>query len=91
MYRFFSTFGSRRLEALVGLRRRSLAARHVLYVARLDRQLASMVAGTIPVFWIIGEVASIRGFHFLQVIYLVTSALVVVWTPARESEATSSR
>lgn len=44
-------------------------------------QLASIVAGTIMVFWIIGEVASIRGFHFLQVIYLVTGALVVMWTP----------
>jgi hypothetical protein len=44
--------------------------------------LASIVAGTIMVFWIIGEVASIRAFHFLQVIYLVTGALVVVWTPA---------
>ena len=52
-------------------------------------QLASNVAGTIMVFWIIGEVASIRGFHFLQVIYLVTGALVVTWTPARERTATS--
>lgn len=49
-------------------------------------QLASIVAGTIMVFWIIGEVASIRGFHFLQVIYLATGALVVAWTPARESD-----
>jgi hypothetical protein len=53
-------------------------------------QLASIVAGTIMVFWIIGEVASIRGFHFLQVIYLVTGALVVTWTPTRERSATSS-
>jgi hypothetical protein len=45
-------------------------------------QLASIVAGAIMVFWIIGEVASIRGFHFLQVIYLVTGALVVAWTPS---------
>lgn len=45
-------------------------------------QLTSIVAGTIMVFWIIGEIASIRGFHFLQVIYLVTGALVVWWTPA---------
>ncbi len=45
-------------------------------------QLASIVAGTIMVFWIIGEVASIRGFHFLQVIYLVTGALIVTWTPS---------
>jgi hypothetical protein len=48
-------------------------------------QLASIVAGTIMVFWIIGEVASIRGFHFLQVIYLVSGVLVVAWTPAREA------
>jgi hypothetical protein len=54
-------------------------------------QLASIVAGTVMVFWIIGEVASIRGFHFLQVIYLVTGVLVVTWTPARETEGTSSR
>jgi hypothetical protein len=53
-------------------------------------QLASIVAGTIMVFWIIGEVASIRGFHFLQVIYLVTGALVVTLTPARDRSATSS-
>ena len=45
-------------------------------------QLASIVAGTLIMFWIIGEVASIRGFHFLQVIYLVTGALIVTWTPA---------
>ena len=53
-------------------------------------QLASIVAGTIMVFWIVGEVASIRGFHFLQVIYLVTGALVVAWTPARQAEEVSS-
>jgi hypothetical protein len=47
-------------------------------------QLTSIVAGTIMVFWIIGEVASIRGFHFLQVIYLVTGALVIWWTPGRD-------
>ena len=54
-------------------------------------QLASIVAGTIMVFWIIGEIASIRGFHFLQVIYLVTGALVVAWTPARRTEEASSK
>jgi hypothetical protein len=53
-------------------------------------QLASIVAGTIMVFWIIGEVASIRGFHVLQVIYLVTGALIVTWTPACDRSATSS-
>ncbi|HWJ08872.1 MAG TPA: hypothetical protein VNS46_05815 [Nocardioides sp.] len=48
-------------------------------------QLASLVAGTIMVFWIIGEVASIRSLHFLQVIYLATGALVVAWTPGRRT------
>jgi hypothetical protein len=54
-------------------------------------QLASIVAGTIMVFWIIGEIASIRGFHFLQVVYFLTGALVVTLTPARKPGATSSR
>src|SRR4051794_32879269 len=53
-------------------------------------ELASIVAGMIMVFWIIGEVASIRGFHFLQVIYVVTGALVVTWTPAGQTETASS-
>lgn len=53
-------------------------------------QLACIVAGTIMVFWIIGEIASIRAFHFLQVIYIVTGALVVAWTPARDTGATPS-
>lgn len=56
----------------------------VALVKRSDGwQLACIVAGTIMVFWIIGEIASIRGWHVLQVIYLVTGALVVTWTPAR--------
>ena len=45
--------------------------------------LASIVSGTAMVFWIIGEVASIRGFHVLQVVYLATGVLVVVLSPAR--------
>lgn len=53
-------------------------------------QLASIVAGMVMVFWIVGEVASIRGFHFLQVIYLLTGALVVTWTPARQRDAAGS-
>ena len=54
-------------------------------------ELASIVAGIIMVFWIIGEVASIRGFHFLQVIYLVTGALVVIWTPAHDRSSNHAR
>ena len=44
-------------------------------------QLCSVAAGVIMLFWIVGEVASIRGFHFLQVIYFVTGALVVWCAP----------
>ena len=52
-------------------------------VKRIDGwQLSSIVAGMIMVLWIVGEVASIRGFHFLQGIYLVTGLLVLWWTPA---------
>ncbi len=43
--------------------------------------LASIVAGTVMGYWIVGEIASIRAFHPLQVIYLVTGVLVVVLTP----------
>jgi len=53
-------------------------------------QLASIVAGTIMMFWIIGEIASIRGFHVLQVIYFVTGALVVAWTPGRAPSSGAS-
>lgn len=49
-------------------------------------ELASIVAGTVMVFWIVGEIASIRAFHVLQAIYLVTGALVVVLTPARRQD-----
>lgn len=54
-------------------------------------QLASIVAGSVMVFWIVGEIASIRAFHVLQVIYLVTGALVVAWTPAQPAAAAPSR
>src|SRR5680860_1017946 len=64
----------------------SLIAAIALLKRSVGWQLASIVAGTIMVFWIIGEVASIRAFHFLQVIYLVTGSLVVMWTPARQIE-----
>ncbi len=48
-------------------------------------QLTSIVAGAVMIIWIVGEVASIRGFHVLQVVFLVTGALVVLWTPARDT------
>lgn len=44
-------------------------------------QMSALVAGVIMLFWIVGEVASIRGFHFLQIIYFATGALVIRLTP----------
>ena len=69
----------------------SLIAAAALWKRSDGWQLASIVAGTIMVFWIIGEVASIRGFHFLQVIYLVTGALVVSSTPPRDGRTPPSQ
>ena len=51
-------------------------------------QLSSILAGVVMVVWIVAEVASIRGFHFLQVIYFVTGALVVWFTPKTETVST---
>jgi len=47
-------------------------------------QLSSILAGVIMLFWIVGEIASIRAFHFLQVIYFVTGVAVVWFTPKGE-------
>lgn len=44
-------------------------------------QLSAIVAGFIMMLWIVGEIASLRVFHFLQAIYFVTGALVVWCTP----------
>jgi hypothetical protein len=49
-------------------------------------ELAGILAGVVMLAWIVGELASIRGFHFLQVVYLAT-ALAVLWlTPAARPE-----
>ena len=50
-------------------------------------QLCSLLTGLIMLFWIVGEIASIRAFHFLQVIYFVTGALVIWFTPRGRSLA----
>jgi hypothetical protein len=49
-------------------------------------ELVSLLSGMIMVFWIIGEVASIRGFHFLQVVYLVTGVLTIWFTPCQRAD-----
>ncbi len=49
-------------------------------------QLASITAGVVMMIWIVGEVASIRGFHFLQVVYFATGAMVI-WCTNRTTVA----
>ncbi len=43
----------------------------------VDSALVSMSAGVVMLCWIIGEIASIREFHWLQAIYLITGALII--------------
>jgi hypothetical protein len=45
-------------------------------------QLCSIVAGVVMLVWIVGEVASIRGFHVLQVVYVCTGG-AVLWCVLR--------
>ena len=44
-------------------------------------QLASVASAVIMLLWILGEVASIRTFHFLQIIYIVTAVTVIWYVP----------
>jgi hypothetical protein len=51
------------------------------------QQMACIASGIIMITWIIGEIASIRGFHFLQIIYLATGA-VIIWLTSDRAERT---
>jgi len=44
-------------------------------------ELTSLVAAVVMGMWIVGEIVSIRGFHFLQVVYLVTAVAAAWLTP----------
>lgn len=48
-------------------------------------QLASILAGVVMIMWIVGEIVSIRGFHFLQVVYLLTGG-AVIWLTSANAE-----
>lgn len=57
----------------------SLFAASAMIIRIAGWQLASILSGVIMIVWIVAEIASIRAFHFLQVIYLVTGAAVIWW------------
>lgn len=48
-------------------------------------QLTNILAGVVMVMWIVGEIVSIRGFHFLQVVYLLTGG-TVIWLTSADDE-----
>ncbi|MBB1031174.1 hypothetical protein G6027_09805 [Dietzia sp. SLG310A2-38A2] len=67
------------LLALVG--GSALFAATVMLKRSVGWQAASILSGWIMVVWIVAEIASIRGFHVLQVVYLVTGVAVIWCTP----------
>jgi hypothetical protein len=66
----------------------SLTAALAMMKRAVAWQLSSILAGVVMVVWIVAEIASIRGFHFLQVIYFVTGASVIWFTPKAEPVST---
>lgn len=54
-------------------------------------QLASILSGVTMIVWIVAEIASIRAFHFLQVIYLVTGVAVIWWTRTADHTGTAEQ
>ncbi|MGN7157540.1 hypothetical protein ACTHRK_15745 [Dietzia cercidiphylli] len=77
------------LLALVG--GSALFAATVMLKRSAGWQAASILSGWIMVVWIVAEIASIRGFHVLQVVYLVTGAAVIWCTPATPTSPTTPR
>ncbi len=60
----------------------SLVAAVAMVKRSTSWELAALLSGVVMLVWIVGEIASIRAFHVLQVVYLVTGALVVWLTPS---------
>ncbi|MDV7999881.1 hypothetical protein [Rhodococcus sp. IEGM 1408] len=71
------------LLALVG--GSALFAATAMFKRSVGWQASSILSGIIMVVWIIAEIASIRGFHVLQVVYILTGAAVIWFTPATEA------
>ena len=68
----------------------ALVAATVMLKRSAGWQAASVLSGWIMVVWIIAEIASIRGFHVLQVVYLVTGIAVIWCTPRSPSPGAPS-
>lgn len=59
----------------------SLLAGISLYKKAIGSELASIFAGLIVMIWIVGEIASIRELHPLQIVFLITGASAIALTP----------
>jgi MFS family permease len=59
----------------------SLIAVVIIFKNTVGWQLASIVAGVIMLFWIIGKIVSTRSFHWLQLIYLITALAIINLNP----------
>ncbi len=59
----------------------SLIAALGVWKRAVGNSLMSISAGVIMIIWIIGEIVSIQGIHWLQIIYLATGLAVIVLTP----------
>lgn len=73
------------LMAIVG--GSSLIASLALCKKVVGWQLACLLAGVIMVFWIIGEIVSIRGIHWLQAIYFITAVASMCLIPSDTTDA----
>ncbi|MBJ7336107.1 hypothetical protein [Mycolicibacterium sp.] len=67
------------LASLVG--GSALVASCAVFKQALGWQVSSISSGVIMLVWIVVEIASIRGFHVLQAVYLVTGVAVIWCTP----------
>ena len=70
------------LAAIVG--GSALFAATVMIKQTAGWQFSSILSGVIMMIWIVAEIASIRGFHVLQVVYLVTGGALIWCTPSRD-------
>lgn len=48
--------------------------------------LTSLVAGIIMLLWILGEIVSIREFHPLQVVFIISSITIIYLTPKEKAK-----
>lgn len=69
----------------------SLLAGISLYKKAIGAELVSIFAGLIVIIWIVGEIASIRELHPLQIVFLISGATAIVLTPKTKHKKSSAK